>query len=458
MRLVTLSEDIAIVKCVTVLAKKRRSTPDMVTSLIDILNTSSVWIPVRDAVTLVNNLIEAMKTDHLLRSRLEGHDLAATLVPLREKLTAAKARLAEVNDELPSIAHSVVMSQLDDVDLTKSLVNRCTTLEEDIRTLRERLHTEDARAVWDDYEKVLNTDCQDLFADYVDFLGGLTLRDTALDDQVCSITDALLTEIPGGRMKHLAIPSRRPTLNSAMTKLVKLGFPEWTIWNIPLVGYEIGLAHTPKAMGRRLIARTAASLPDRSPDTQAVLVAEAYAAYTIGPAYGCAATLLRFQPNHDSALEERPSDVDRAAVILAVLDRTGRQAAGFNGVVDKTREYWLEAVADLSDVAAGGTPGDMEPFAAAVCAGLEAESIKPFDPGGWEAVDELAKVLQKAVPLDKSTPANTKARLLLNAAWTARLKVPGNRDWADRITKNVKVLWKSILDRTPPQGGHHGQS
>jgi hypothetical protein len=457
MRLLALEQDIAKVNRVAADAKRRRESNRRLVEQVGEFGPDSIRGPLTKAKSLVNEIVEAMRHDPDLWDAIERHgDWIERLTELPEALTKAYGRASAVTAELRTARHSMERVDLDLETLTNSLGSRCLQLGAEVADLRNRLKDgHDPREVWIAYEKTLDNGCQELFADYVDFLGGLTLRDTCLDDNVCAITDTLLKEIPA-RVKHLAVPARRPTLASALHGLVKLGFPEWTIWSIPLVGYETGLMHAEQMLGGQVIEHTRDLLPGRSGTARQTLFAEAYAAYTVGPAYGCAAMLLRFQPNHDVPSELAPSDVERAAVILGVLRHINDNSAGFRDVVDRTREYWQEAVTHLGgEAAVDKAMTELRPFAQAVADRLGAGETAGFDARQWTVVGELATLLRGQLQPGSRAPKGVDVRVLLNGAWTARLTDPMDRRLPDHVARNVEVIWKSISDRRGSPGGYY---
>ena len=115
----------------------------------------------------------------------------------------------------------------------------CETVLKRIEALRKELA--DGKAppeVWNELRELHHHNCRALFADYVDLLSGMVLRDTHLDDEVCAITDDFLAELASPR---LVLPGRRSEMPTMFKDLVKIGFPEWTIWDVPLAAHHTGL-------------------------------------------------------------------------------------------------------------------------------------------------------------------------------------------------------------------------
>ncbi|WP_410592758.1 hypothetical protein [Amycolatopsis sp. lyj-23] len=443
MRLVALAQDVAKVRRVANAASTRHQSHDKLNRLIGASTGDSV----------INHLTAARRAVlNLRRDADDGTDLDQALGGLEDLLRVTFETAKKAKAELATIDETVVEI---DTQLTASLHLRCAELASDISALQDRLKgDEDPCEIWKAYESTFENGCQDLFADYVDLLGGLTLRDNALDDEVCAITDALLRYIPSSG-KLLTLPARRPTLQSALNELVKVGFPDWTIWNIPLVGLEIGKAHAVKPMSEFFLEHRGTAvpgLPDDQPDAYRALLAEGYAAYVIGPAYGCAAALLKFQP-------QRPFDLERAAVILCVLEELGGTAAKYQHVVRLTREYWQEAVTHLGDPSLSQPKLDsMRPYARSICDELHTEDIDPFDAANWGEVEEYQALLEREPAEIGRSSADLNPLVLVNAAWAAWLANPGSPEWAETVNGNVKAMWKAQPGRRPQRGGRRGQA
>jgi hypothetical protein len=247
--------------------------------------------------------------------------------------------------------------------LQASLDRRCDELRNHIRALREKVRVTAAAArkeQWGEYQLLLDEVARPVFMEYVDFLGGLTVRDTGLDDRVCEMTDALLTRFKGVTQRSLPLPARHAALGNALDSVVLLGFPEWSIWGIPLVGHEVGLAYAKDQYDRNLIALIKRFVPEEQPGEQSrgpedrghhneeyvqQLLADAFATYTLGLSYACAALLLRLSPRHDEEPSpSRPRDIDRARVIMMTLQTGGASGGTFSDVMGRLKEIWEAAV------------------------------------------------------------------------------------------------------------------
>jgi hypothetical protein len=91
--------------------------------------------------------------------------------------------------------------------------------------------------------------CDALFSEYVDYLRGVAIRSTGFGDESGMLSDLFLLADslpalwgrPGGRAwNSLAIPSRVEQNASTEAFVLRIGFPEWTIWALPLLQHEFG--------------------------------------------------------------------------------------------------------------------------------------------------------------------------------------------------------------------------
>src|SRR5262249_33697755 len=85
--------------------------------------------------------------------------------------------------------------------------------------------------------------CQELFAEYVDLVRGVLVRDAGLDGDLFRIADQLVKQWPrikDYRWESLTIPASRERRHITAARLIRIGFPEWTVWMLPLAAGEFG--------------------------------------------------------------------------------------------------------------------------------------------------------------------------------------------------------------------------
>ncbi|MER6958395.1 hypothetical protein [Streptomyces sp. NPDC000618] len=453
MRLTTLEEYVAKVRQILSEADRRGS---VLTDLEERLASTAAMFDDLSQARQVTSTLERILADEEFTVRAALEDIQQsviekdnfTAVSLPDQLELVPHRLESVELDLIKARNTLTRARNIAVRLDSShsrqledgLSTRCSKITRKVEKLRADLSKlpdeADCRSVWVQYETLVSGQCDELFADYVDFLGGLTLRDTALDGQVCTIADGLLAEILLDQ-KRLALPSRRGTLRSALDYLVRLRFPEWTIWELPFVAHELGLSYN--AHEQPLNDLVNAGIVGHEPQFVCELFADAFATYTMGPAYACAATLLRFQPQHDDHNPKTSSDVERAVVIfelLACMDPTGHSE--FSAVVYTIEKRWQQAMAN---VVQPYDPEVLREFTRRAHGALtDSARLQRFEPRDWKIAMESLKAALSGERDGQPWPnVPWTVRDLINVAWGARLDKP---KLTHEITKNVVDLFQ----------------
>ncbi len=425
----------------------------------------------------LNDLADAMAEEPELRE-----SLADAVMGLDQELLKAPKMIASVIDAVGDTENRLtkVMATtvtLEDENLTRlqsSLNQRCDKVRDKVVALRRKVEVtgaDERRLQWLEYQQLLEDQARPVFMEYVDFLGGLTVRDTGLDDQVCEMTDALLTRFTGATNKSLPLPARQAALGSALDSIVLLGFPEWSIWGIPLVAHEVGLAYAKdrnnpalaELIDRFVLKRTAPDqtagtpgTPGRTKNYVKELLADAFAAYTLGMSYACAALLLRLSPRHDEPYDpETPHDIERARVIMLTMligGDTAPQAGGsFTDDVSRLEETWRKAVSAHAGPAAAaeavqesiGPPPEtdwVDDFTEAAVSHFRQMTmiIRPYDDERWRASELWLEALREQTVPPGWNPASDAVPDVLTAVW--RLRLTQTND-PDELASQVKQLW-----------------
>lgn len=394
LRLDVLESDIAKVSAAVDRAEQRGQF------LRSALDTASPHAPdIRAVSEALESLNKGMEREPRIPQLLDDYrrNLARDLREASELLMAAAQGVDESVACLKEAKRmSVILNDEGLRALRTSLKQRCELLRTELIELREAVSataTSHRRGQWEKYQVLLDDAARPVFIDYVDFLGGLTVRDTGLDDQVCDMTDQLLARYTGLIKRSLPLPARQAALGNVLDSVVLLGFPEWSIWGIPLVGHEVGMAYLrnktdpdlldlarqfvstfpseaepvgeDKTVGdllkvsRNLVLKLSSNV-EASPEDEPVkellvltrefvsrlsseqprpteqyvhhLIADAFATYTLGLSYASAALVLRLSPRHDEPLRsDNPRDIERARVIMATLLSRGENAPASGG-------------------------------------------------------------------------------------------------------------------------------
>jgi hypothetical protein len=318
--------------------------------------------------------------------------------------------------------------------------------------------------------------CEALFSEYVDLLHGIALRSARYGDEELSIGELFLVadELPrvwgrieGWTWQSLAVPSWLDQNRSTEAMVLRIGFPEWTIWALPLLQHEF--AHI---FVKRKQLSTA--------ETDAVALADALAVLVAGPAYVSATLLLRLDPGAVSA--EQPEVGLRAATIVRTLSTIAENAelAPVVKLAKRLEEEWRAAVVD----AGGSSEAQEEAFGSAawqVALEVARSKLLGFSTNGggnpqplwatkWATISAWADslVADRVEDIDlASEDGDDRERrpsltLILNAAWLARIRPDPAHDAARRDVEAIgERAVKRMLDhlRAPeraadPRGGN----
>ncbi len=264
-------------------------------------------------------------------------------------------------------------------------------------------------------------------------MGGLTLRDTGFDEDVCKMGDELikasLPTLSEEDWHSLTIPAHRESPAASPARIIRLGFPEWTIWALPLAAHEFG--HVMAKQSKRLEALIMAGKPrKRGTSYREEYAADAIATYTMGPAYACAAILLRFDPTSAYADQAtQPADARRTHAVFTMLEWMNEKdgMASYRSVIDQLRKQWKVAL----DQAQPKVKPEQKEFLERLWEYLEededpVEKVEKVDPelneflkGLWEYLEEDED------PITGQTPIMYSAQ-----SWA------GIEDWSKRLNSS----------------------
>jgi hypothetical protein len=281
---------------------------------------------------------------------------------------------------------------------------------------------------WKEREK-----CDTLFSEYVDLLHGIALRSARFGEErsigeLFVIADSLPSvwgRIAGWSWQSVAVPSWLDQRTSTEAMVLRVGFPEWTVWALPLLQHEF--AHI--FLKRKQLADV----------DDAVALADALAVLVAGPAYACATLLLRLNP---SAVSERSPEVGlRAATIVRTLKTVAEEAkdptlAPVVQLSKRLEDEWLTAVEDSrGSVEAQKAALDSPAWRAALDV---AQSHRPSSGGSrkplwaekWGTISlwagQLAAGTTSGIDLAAEDGPDRERHLsltlMLNAAWLARIR------------------------------------
>jgi hypothetical protein len=274
-----------------------------------------------------------------------------------------------------------------------------------------------AESPWRRYQVEMPRRGHELFSRYLELLAGMAVRGIGLDAALMPDVDALVQLLMGP-----VPPQNKPTeqqrsplalMGTLGARHMPLGYPDWSLWALPLVGRSAG----------DLVATNL--LPADVDNQLRALCADLYAQYVLGPSYLHAAIFLEFDPSSEPPTPDAPPDPLRAAVLLEQLpsmygdtDEANRKLV--ETIVERVAAEWRRARAAV---------GGAEP----TLSGQGQDTVDAFlhdlaqfpevaYPIGYlaEHADTGRDLLSGAAPDVPAMPL----RDLVTAMWLARLETP----------------------------------
>jgi hypothetical protein len=339
------------------------------------------------------------------------------------------------------------------------------------------------RVLWERYEGVYQQS-QAVFRECLEVLGGLAFRDKKLDRNICRVADELIAHCAktiSGR-PSLTVPAPEEALNRTLGRIVRVPFPQWTIWTLPFTAHEYGHVVVNEQEPLRQVFRkevearvaddAAAPSPEAAWRAQAHIgefFADGFATYTLGPAYACAAVMTRFNPSAGHATGgAAPTCAERAGIIFGMLRRMDAAEGGlmrpYEKVVDHLEEAWRQVLARATAGSAPAASGDrLDRLVGTMWHTFSREFYPlaryPAGEGGWKVAVEWSAGWQRDIadqrPLSlPAVDADSKLRNVLNAAWLCRLGEPGA---SSDIAEAADRLCEAILGQQHLAGARRGR-
>jgi hypothetical protein len=331
--------------------------------------------------------------------------------------------------------------------------------------------------LWAAYSR-LSAESQDIFQECLELLGGLTLRERVQPERsyIYHFADELIGEFARKTSKNrsFVIPAVREALRLTLGRIIRMRYPEWSIWSLPLTAHEYG--HVLEVRPRDLLdaveldrpgweaayGAAAGAVRQGWVETQVrTLWADAFAVYAMGPAYVSAVLFLRFNPAGDPGADGPPRDETRLRVLTGILTRMD-PAQAFEGPAYGTLPARLQGWA--AQVLQRSPPP--QPLSAAELDLVDALTgalwnrlhedffLARYSDTGWitakKWVGQLREQLDGGQPLELQAESTGTLRDALNAGWAARLEHPAH---TDGIARAIRNLCDAILNRGAPGGG-----
>jgi hypothetical protein len=339
-------------------------------------------------------------------------------------------------------------------------------------------------SAWKSYDKI-RSDSQSLLRECLEIIGTLAIRDKDLDQKILRVADELIGHCfqtsKGILDYYLIVHGLGDAFSETHAHIVRLRFPEWSIWDLPLAAHEFGhvliAVLSAKDKAQDIEDRHLSSFLDKQQELlksqgnelscmppsagQAdaewaqrrvrVLVADALATYLMGPAYACSAIMLRLSP-FVGAQHDNPSDAQRAHVVISMLRWMNDAAAGkpYSDVIKTLEEFWDNTL--LQNGTHNLNEGDKK-YLAELAKAFGDVSLQflhgsaMYPPGGekdgwlnamkW-ALEWQTDLKERQEPRMPAKPAGS-LRDVLNATWFARLNLKEGAGLEEAHSKLAKV-------------------
>jgi hypothetical protein len=311
---------------------------------------------------------------------------------------------------------------------------------------------------WRKYDQV-RLEADTLLTEFSEFLAGSGIRDSGFDEGICEFAEDLLKSwvwSDSGGPLTMPIPHE---VVQILSNTVGLTYPEWTLWSLPMTAYEFWGVYARKqnrirAAFEKSAKRASLDLKRFSFNKPRSLLADAFATFSMGPAYAFYAFQLSLNPVatrglKPSRVEPPPPPSERAEVILEMLDRMDqKQPQAWPPVIDELRQSWNQALEAADNPRAALLPHEVRTLKSAV--EILAETLldgtkADFKVESWPRVLHWAEDLRSKVP-EESVDAASEMRDVVNAAWMARRRETDRKLIAD-IAARATQLRDTILEK-----------
>jgi hypothetical protein len=388
------------------------------------------------------------------------------------------ARVERLDQELGLAARSIGAKELDQELRTRvgpEFRNRIAQARENLKQVKRYLDQElSLDSIWKAFDPV-HQECVPLFRECLAFLQGAAARSIGVDDDLCRLADVMLDGL--SKHAHESWPGftilAEGEYFEEMAAIIRLRFPEVSIWNLPVAAHEFGHfliqqleVRSTDGMFNDYVQKYRSILPpvtetDNKQERERQLerrqrhmheyFADAFAVYAMGPAYAYTCLLLRFNPGTSNCdTKDHPSDAKRAHLILKVLEHMNEvegSVGQYGGLVTILRASWTESVAAAKPAgqpASGETLHWLNEMAEVLHHRLGTR-LRDTRYTSWSQAAGLTAALRDDDP-PPAIGAQYDFRDVLNAAWRRRLRTdqPGE---AEELGKRAKMLCRTIAEQ-----------
>jgi hypothetical protein len=275
--------------------------------------------------------------------------------------------------------------------------------------------------LWADYAD-LERKSEVLLGEIVELLGGLSFRDRSEDPWFFAMADQMVQWYAGQTgdpWDPLTVPFIRHAAARALARVVGLRFPDWTLWALPLIGYDFAYQYFRRGDKAEnilgMIERRGVDIKGMEETRSRSLLAHAFAAFTTGPAYAFAALYLRLSPESAEA----------ALVITGTLEQLAGAGQFKPDFLDAFREQWDHSPVSRQEIDPEREK-QLKAFSAAAFRALRDSLRDSYSEEDWVRARSVAQGWELAArvgrPLKQSEVPRLRLVDVLNAAWYSRFK------------------------------------
>jgi hypothetical protein len=296
---------------------------------------------------------------------------------------------------------------------------------------------------WDEWRRNLLNRISPLFEEHLDMLEGAAFRVVGFDDGVAEAADELLVRLDKivSVNVYLAVPSRTQAVRQVVARLVRMGFPGWSFWDLPLVAHEFG--HI-VALHDDVRSELDGKGPQGRRQWRETLLADAFATYTLGPSYAIAVLMLALnpKPEHHRRL---PSGPLRAHLILQQLEDMSSLDGAYAEIAADLRKVWDPvAVAPSAEEVADANCW-VERARQLLWVDKQLENAPSYPESRWIGVSSWPDRLLVDSPVEPIVVREEDLLDFVNVAWVCRLRHP---DKAEEICAAIDGLRKPVAQGT----------
>jgi hypothetical protein len=426
-----------------------------------------------DVKTRLEDMLSDDPLDDAVRRKLQ--DIAASLSPVVES-TEARKNLQNALESLERLRKRCFRLEESAIwpDLQQVLENKTGEALGKVRTLNQQIQRiqpggDQGPKIWDGLRKATAEQNEKLFAEYIEVLGGVALRDSEFDEGISDVADELLRSYTGQARppKALTIPGRQQgCLLETFKRIIRVSFPDWSIWALPATALEFW-----KVIGNEeKLPAIKTAISNLSEKDQALIrpehwncLGDAFATYTMGPAFPLMVVTLMLDPQ----VEADVNHFRTALVMLERMDARRKGEAPYSGIRARLLTEWNSARKQVGKAPLDVNPDDPESDNISDPEGtglrllieifgriLEAGSAA-FTPEIWAEAQKWAPLLVQNRVDKIQIPQGAELRHVLNAAWLARIdpnrppeiQAEENHVSDKSLTKAVEALRKRLREK-----------